>query len=113
MTDSDVVQHVDNSGYSKEYVDTLKSDMERLQRENAEYHAWKQSQQELTRKQIEQMRPEVKDYMTTISSSNPEDADMIRQWQNWTEKCGTDASNLETDRSLMSFISCCSRMASV
>jgi len=98
---------VHTDSFSKEYVESLKTQLEQKNEEAAKLKAFKTAYDERTRTTILQMQPDIDAYMSELVASNPDQAADMQPIVDWSKTCH-ESQSLETTLPLARVISCAS-----
>ena len=94
-------------GFSKEYVEQLKAQLEAKNEEAAKLRAFKSGHDERTRAAIAKMQPDINEYVTALAAANPDQAAEMQPIVDWGKTCH-ESTSLDTAMPLARVISCAS-----
>ena len=84
-----------DAGFSKEYVDKLKAELEAQKEEQSRLRAFKNTHDQKQRKIVEGLQPEVQGFLSDLSAANPDRASDMAPMLEWSRNCAASES-LET-----------------
>lgn len=98
---------VSGESFSREYVESLKAQIEQRNEETAKLRAFKATHDEKQRAVISKLQPDINEFVTSLTSANPDHAAEMAAIVDWSKTCH-ESNSLESAMPLARVISCAS-----